>query len=76
MTVQDLGDFVDGRVFPFGSWCTSQGDRVCSATSIGTEENSLRVPKVRDRALIYRSKSQHEQRVNLQVQRNMSLLGK
>ena len=47
-----------------------------SATSIGTEENLLRVLRVRNRALIYMRGSQHAQSVELQVQRDASLLGK
>ena len=47
-----------------------------SATSIGTEENSLGVPKGANGALIYTDGSQHEPKVKLQVQRGMSLLGK
>ena len=40
-----------------------------SATSIGTEENSLGVPTVRSRALIYIDRSKHSQRKTIQVQR-------
>ena len=32
-----------------------------SATSIGTEENSLRVPKAQSRALIYTGVAKHDQ---------------
>ena len=47
-----------------------------SATSIGTEENSLGVLVVRSRALIYMSVSQQTQSNTLQVQRDASPLGK
>ena len=40
-----------------------------SVTSIGTEENSLRVPKAQNRALIYMSVEKHSQRDMIQVQR-------
>ena len=41
------------RVFALGSWFTRKGSTSSSATSIGTEENSLGVPKAQSRALIY-----------------------
>ena len=47
-----------------------------SATSIGTEENSLGVPKVQGRALIYMRRNKHSQRDEIQVQRDASLLSK
>ena len=47
-----------------------------SATSIGTEENSLGVPKAQSRALIYRRRDKHSQRDIIQVQRDASLLSK
>ena len=40
-----------------------------SATSIGTEENSLGVPKAQSRALIYMRAAKHNQRSGIQVQR-------
>ena len=40
-----------------------------SATSIGTEENSLGVPMARSGALIYIRVEKHSQRDRLQVQR-------
>ena len=41
------------RVLALGSWFTRRGRTSSSATSIGTEENSLGVPKASGRALIY-----------------------
>ena len=41
------------RVFALGSWFTRKGSASSSATSIGTEENSLGVPRAQSRALIY-----------------------
>ena len=43
--------------------------RSLSATSIGTEENSLGVPTAHNRALIYIRVEKHNQRNTLQVQR-------
>ena len=40
-----------------------------SATSIGTEENSLGVPKAQNRALIYMGADKHGQHSGIQVQR-------
>ena len=40
-----------------------------SATSIGTEENLLGVPKAQLRALIYMGPSKHGQRGRIQVQK-------
>ena len=47
-----------------------------SATSIGTEENSLGVPRAQSGALIYMRESKHRQRDEIQVQRDASLLSK
>ena len=47
-----------------------------SATSIGTEENLLGVLKAQSRALIYMKKGKHQQRDEIQVQRDMSSLSK
>ena len=50
--------------------------QVRSATSIGTEENSLGVPKAQGRALIYMSGTKHRQHKQVQVQRATSPLSK
>ena len=47
-----------------------------SATSIGTDENSLGVPKALSRVLIYMRVNKHSQRGGIQVQRDASLLSK
>ena len=47
-----------------------------SATSIGTEENSLGVLKVQTRALIYMEANKHSHYRRIQVQRAASLLSK
>ena len=47
-----------------------------SATSIGTEENLLRVPKAQYKVLIYMGVVKHSQRDDTQVQRAASLLSK
>ena len=47
-----------------------------SATSIGTEENSLGVPKAQSGALIYMKAVKHRQHIEIQVQRDMSSLSK
>jgi hypothetical protein len=47
-----------------------------SATSIGTEKNSLGVPKAQSRALIYMGVNKHRQRGAIQVQRGASSLSK
>ena len=47
-----------------------------SATSIGTEENLLGVPKAQNRALIYTRVDKHSQRGGIQVQRDASSLSK
>ena len=60
------------RVFALGSWFTRKGSTSSSATSIGTKENSLRVPKARSRALIYMGEAKHRQREGIQVQRELS----
>ena len=57
------------RVFALGSWFTSKGSESSSATSIGTEENSLGVPKAQSRALIYTKETKRRQREGIQVQR-------
>ena len=57
------------RVFALGSWFTRKGSTSSSATSIGTEENSLGVPKAQRRALIYMKGTKHRQREKIQVQR-------
>ena len=44
-----------------------------SVTSIGTEENSLRVPKVQSRALIYMAQDKYKQRgENIDIKRHVS----
>ena len=47
-----------------------------SATSIGTKENLLGVPKAQRKALIYMRATKHGQRGKIQVQRDASLLSK
>ena len=47
-----------------------------SATSIGTEENSLGAPKAQNGVLIYMKSNKHGQRGDIQVQRDVSLMSK
>jgi hypothetical protein len=75
IVVRDLGKFGVGYsprivVAQDEEWTSS------SATSIGTEENSLRVPKAQDEALIYMGVVKHGQHKRVQVQRAASLLSK
>ena len=64
------------RVLALGSGCTRKGSTSSSATSIGTEENSLGVPKAQGRALIYMGIDKHSQHRQVQVQRAASPLSK
>ena len=53
------------RVFPLDRDAQDEEWASSSATSIGTEENSLGVPKARHRVLIYMGSDKHGQRVEI-----------
>ena len=75
MIVRDLGEFEyrglpwdhDSQVEKSEKWASS------SATSIGTEENLLGVPKAQGRALIYmRKDKQSPKRQNTSIKRHVT----
>ena len=75
MISRDL-EFVGCRVVPQDRGAQVEEWASSSATSIGTEENSLGVPKAQDRALIYMRANKHSQSGGIQVQRGASSLSK